>query len=71
MVCTFGDTTDVVWWRELGLPVRAVVGRDGRLLAAAPAGLDPAAAAIYESELAGRTVRQAQTRIVELLRGVG
>ncbi len=22
MVCTFGDTTDVVWWRELGLPVR-------------------------------------------------
>ncbi len=32
MVCTFGDVTDVVWWRELGLPVRAIVGRDGRLL---------------------------------------
>ena len=31
MVCTFGDTTDVIWWRELGLPTRTLVGRDGRL----------------------------------------
>ena len=31
MVCTFGDVTDVVWWRELGLPIRTVVGRNGRL----------------------------------------
>ncbi len=29
MICTFGDTTDVVWWRELGLPTRTVIGRDG------------------------------------------
>jgi valyl-tRNA synthetase len=71
MVCTFGDTTDVVWWRELGLPVRAVVGRDGRLVGSAPAGLDAGAAALYESELAGRTVRQAQTRLVELLAAAG
>jgi valyl-tRNA synthetase len=20
MICTFGDVTDVTWWRELGLP---------------------------------------------------
>src|SRR5262249_51062731 len=32
MVCTFGDLTDVVWWRELGLPVRSLLGPDGRLL---------------------------------------
>ena len=32
MVCTFGDLTDVIWWRELRLPVRAVLGADGRLL---------------------------------------
>ena len=38
MICTFGDVTDVTWWRELDLPVRAVVGRDGRLLAEPPAG---------------------------------
>jgi valyl-tRNA synthetase len=71
MVCTFGDTTDVVWWRELGLPVRAMLGRDGRLLRAAPIGLSPAATALYEAELSGRTVRQAQTRMVELLAGAG
>ena len=26
MICTFGDTTDVVWWRELALPTRTIVG---------------------------------------------
>ena len=34
MICTFGDTTDVVWWRELNLPTRALIGRDGRFLPA-------------------------------------
>ena len=33
MICTFGDTSDVTWWRELNLPMRAIIGRDGRLLA--------------------------------------
>jgi valyl-tRNA synthetase len=31
MCCTFGDQTDVTWWRELRLPTRTVVMRDGRL----------------------------------------
>ncbi len=30
MICTFGDTTDVTWWRELDLDTRAVIGKDGR-----------------------------------------
>ena len=34
MICTFGDTTDVTWWRELQLPTRALIGRDGRFLPA-------------------------------------
>ena len=63
MICTFGDTTDVTWWRELDLPVRSIVGRDGRLLGAAPAGV----AEQPYAELAGKTVKQAQKRIVELL----
>ena len=29
MICTFGDLTDVIWWRELSLPVRAVILPDG------------------------------------------
>ncbi len=35
MICTFGDTTDVTWWRELSLPTRTIVGRNGRLRAVA------------------------------------
>ena len=31
MICTFGDVTDVTWWRELSLPVRAIIQTDGRL----------------------------------------
>ena len=76
MICTFGDTTDIVWWRELDLPTRTLIGRDGRLEPVpwgAPgwASVDPEAALGAYGELAGRTVRQAQTRIVELLRESG
>ena len=39
MCCTFGDLTDVTWWRELQLPARVIIGRDGRILPR-PAGLD-------------------------------
>jgi valyl-tRNA synthetase len=76
MICTFGDTTDIVWWRELGLPTRTVVGRDGRLVGV-PWGepgwesTDPAAATAAYRELEGKTVRQAQTRVVELLADAG
>ena len=31
MICTFGDVTDVVWWRELSLPVRAIIQPNGTL----------------------------------------
>jgi len=72
MVCTFGDLTDVVWWRELSLPVRAVLGEDGRLRDV-PWGEDgwesedvSRARALYE-ELQGKTVNQARKRVVELL----
>jgi len=72
MICTFGDVTDVVWWRELQLPTRSVMGRDGRLVADAPDwdATDPKAAGHYQ-ELAGKTVNQARERVVELLRESG
>ncbi|HUS62861.1 MAG TPA: valine--tRNA ligase, partial [Acidimicrobiales bacterium] len=63
MICTFGDTTDVTWWRELDLPTRAVIQRDGRIQPEQPAWID---AGPWE-ELAGKTAKQAQKRIVELL----
>ena len=76
MICTFGDVTDVVGWRELGLPVRAVVGRDGRLqpLAWGTTGWesdDPAVAQRSYGELEGLPVRRARSRIIELLTEAG
>ncbi|HUI02471.1 MAG TPA: valine--tRNA ligase [Acidimicrobiales bacterium] len=76
MICTFGDATDVTWWRELSLPNRTVVGRDGRLRAVAWGtegweSDDPAAAAAAYARLEGRTVAQAQRATVELLTEAG
>ena len=67
MVCTFGDLTDVIWWRDLDLDTRVVLGRDGRFLPDRPHGV-PAAA--YEP-FASLTVNAARREIVRLLRESG
>jgi len=71
MICTFGDVTDVVWWRELQLPTRPVLGRDGRLLAEAPSGISSDTGLVAYGEIAGMTVFSAQQRVVEMLRESG
>jgi valyl-tRNA synthetase len=71
MCCTFGDLTDVIWWRELQLSMRAIISRDGRIVSEAPSGLtDPAGLAHYAS-LVGKSAKQAQTAIAELLTASG
>jgi valyl-tRNA synthetase len=67
MICTFGDTADIVWWRELGLPLRVVMQRDGRFQEATPPWLTGEGAALWPG-FAGRTSNQARKQIVELLR---
>ncbi len=71
MICTFGDVTDVTWWRELQLPTRAVVGWDGRLVADPPAGLDSEQARTAYARLAGSTVHTARETVVQMLRESG
>jgi valyl-tRNA synthetase len=71
MCCTFGDLTDVMWWRELQLPVRAVVGRDGRLLRETPEWLSHEPAATAFEQLAGKTTFSAREAMVGLLREAG
>ncbi|NLT29409.1 MAG: valine--tRNA ligase, partial [Propionibacterium sp.] len=68
MCCTFGDLTDVIWWRELQLPTRTIIGRDGRILRETPDWLTNAAP--YE-ELAGKTAFSAREAMVGLLRDSG
>jgi len=67
MVSTFGDVTDVVWWRELDLPTRPILGEDGRIIADSPEWLVSDDAKAKYAELAGKTVFSAKARIVELL----
>lgn len=78
MVCTFGDITDIVWWRELrtvdgeSLPNRTVLGLDGRFLAEAPAGITSTEAIdFYAAEVAGKTVFSGRKAIVEKLQETG
>ena len=66
-ICTFGDTTDVTWWRDLDLPTRAVVQRDGRLASEVPEWITTEGGRRTFAEVAGRTVKQARRRMVELL----
>jgi len=65
-VCTFGDTTDVTWWRELDLPTRAVIQPDGRFQTETPEWLTGAAADVY-SEIAGLFANQARRKMAEML----
>jgi len=71
MICTFGDVTDVTWWRELQLPTRALLGFDGRFAGEPPEWITTTAGRDAYAELAGRTPKQAQQRVVEQLRASG
>ncbi|WP_203338418.1 valine--tRNA ligase [Nocardioides limicola] len=71
MCCTFGDLTDVQWWRELQLPVRTVIGRDGRFTRETPEWLVRDRAATAYAELAGKTVFSARETMVAKLRESG
>jgi valyl-tRNA synthetase len=76
MICTFGDITDVTWWRELKLPVRAVIQANGtfRPLTWGSPGWESrnasAAQAVYD-QLANLSASKARARIVELLKESG
>ena len=71
MICTFGDVTDIIWWRELDLPNRAILGWDGRITDEMPEAITSARGKEVFSELVGKTTFSAKQRIVELLQESG
>jgi valyl-tRNA synthetase len=71
MCCTFGDLTDVQWWRELNLPVRTVMGRDGRLHRETPDWITGEEAVSAYAQMQGKTAFSARTAMVDLLRESG
>lgn len=58
MCCTFGDATDVQWWREHSLPLIPLITRQGRLSEAG-------------GPYAGLSLAEAKTRILDDLRAAG
>ena len=71
MCCTFGDLTDVQWWRELQLPTRSVVAKDGRLVRETPEWIASERGRAAYAELAGRTTTGARGAVVDQLRASG
>lgn len=58
MCCTFGDVTDVEWWYTHNLPLKTIIGRDGRLTSAA-------------GDYAGLSITEARKRIIADLEASG
>ncbi|MEO8480944.1 MAG: valine--tRNA ligase [Acidobacteriota bacterium] len=76
MICTFGDVTDVIWWRELSLPVRAVIQTNGALRPVTWGSEgwesnDAATAQRHYDSIVGLSASKARARVVELLRESG
>src|SRR5690606_15180182 len=71
MICTFGDVTDVIWWRELDLPNRAILGFDGRIIPDMPDAITSDRGKALFGELVGKTVFSAQQIVVDALKSSG
>ncbi len=73
MVCTFGDAADVAWWKQSGLPIKQIIGLDGRIMdveygKGAFVSLNPEKAKANFDMVKGLKVKDARAKIVELLR---
>ena len=64
MCCTFGDLTDVIWWRELQLPTRSIITRAGRVLGETPEWIHSEGGAATFAQMSGKTVHSAREVVV-------
>ncbi len=71
MVCTWGDTTDITWWRELDLPTRAVIQQNGRFQTEVPEWIASSQGKTAYQEISGLYPNQAQQKMADLLQTSG
>jgi valyl-tRNA synthetase len=76
MICTFGDFEDVEWWRQSGLPVKQLIGLDGKILKVtfgegAFTSLKPENAQKAYDQLVDLSIIKARKKIIELLAQTG
>ena len=76
MICTFGDSADVDWWKKSSLPIKQIVGMDGNLLDV-NYGEEPFISVNKEkaqqnyARIKGLFVKKARKEMVEILREEG
>ena len=71
MICTFGDLTDVIWWREFNLPTRGLIGWDGRIVAENPEWIKTEKAKQLFEKIIGKTSHTAREVLVAELKASG
>ncbi|PJM74010.1 valine--tRNA ligase [Bifidobacterium primatium] len=71
MCCTFGDVTDVEWWRDLNLPTRSIIQRNGRIIMNVPDWIENEGGRTIFAETEGKTTFTARKIIVDHLRESG
>ena len=71
MCCTFGDLVDVQWWRELDLPMRSILEKDGRIRVGVPEWIEDEAGTQLFHDIEGKTTFSAREVIVKHLASTG
>lgn len=71
MCCTFGDQTDIEWWRDLKLPTRSIIQRNGRIIMGVPDWIEDANGKAVFEQIEGKTTFSARKIIVDQLRESG
>ncbi|WP_279058000.1 valine--tRNA ligase [Mobiluncus mulieris] len=71
MCCTFGDLVDVQWWKDLGLPTRVILGKDGRIVREVPEWIESEAGRQLFADTCGKTTFSARKVVVEALQDSG
>ena len=76
MVCTFGDAMDVEWWKKSGLPMKQIIGKDGRIFdvdygVGVFESVDPKKSRENFSQLIGLDIERARMRTVDILKAEG
>jgi len=69
MCCTFGDQTDILWWRKHKLPTKIIFTKKGTI---APIEfddkcIDKAKAMNYAEQLSGLKIKDARSKMIEIL----
>ena len=73
MCCTFGDQTDILWWRKHKLPTKIIFSKWGTIAGIEfdDTCIDKEKAEKFAMEIVGMKIIQAREKIIELLKNEG